>query len=258
LQKSWDWLAKQASRLRYVGAGLRLSAAFAALVSLATLWWLWPFRGDSERPGFFMPTLTPTVTRAVAERRPTPTTFVPTITPLPLTHVVEEGEVLGLIAEQYGTSVEALLEANGFEDSDLISVGQELIIVNAQGTPLSVDVPQPTLTPTPLPGLPFRAPVLLLPRDGALFSGQVTPVMLQWISVGLLGEDEWYEVRVWSLGREEEYRIWTHDTACEVPAVWYPDGEDRRLHWDVIVVQRADGQTTALSPPSETRSFDWH
>jgi len=258
LQKSWDWLAKQASRFRYVSASFRLSAAFAVLVSLATLWWLSPFRGDSERPGFFVPTLTSTVTRAVAERKPTPTAFVPTITPLPLIHVVEEGEVLSLIAEQYGTSVEALLQGNGLEDSDLISVGQELVIVNAQSTPLVVDVPQPTPTPTPVPGLPFSPPALLLPRDGALFSGQVTPVVLQWTSVGLLDEAEWYEVRVWTLGRDEEHRLWTRDTACEVPAAWYPDDEDRRLYWNVIVVQGADGQTTPLSPPSSTHSFAWH
>ncbi len=257
MQKSWDWLGKLARRFQHTVSSLRLSAVFAALVFLATLWLLWPFRGDSERPGYFVPTLTPTVTRAVAERKPTPTTFVPTITPLPLTHVVEEGEVLGLIAEHYGTTLEALLQANSLEDSDLISIGQELIIVDPQGTPLVVVVPPPTPTPTPTAASPFERPALLVPRDGAAFSGQLTPIALQWTSVGLLGEGQWYEVRVWTAGREEEHRLWTRETACEVPTAWYPSGEDRRLYWGVSVVQRAGGQATSLSPPSATRSFSW-
>jgi LysM repeat protein len=231
---------------------------FAALLFLAAVWWLWPFGGHSAHSGYFLPTVTPTATRAVAERKPTPTTFVPTITPLPLIHLVEEGDVLGLIAEQYGTTVEALLAANNLEDSDLISIGQELIIVDAQGTPRVIHVPPPTPTPTTTPGPPFEAPALLLPRDGAAFSGEVTPVTLQWTSVGLLGEDEWYEVWVWTLGREDQYRLWTRETAWQMPLAWRPDGEDSRLHWSVAVVRRAGQETTALSPRSETRAFEWH
>jgi hypothetical protein len=90
-----------------------------------------------------------------------------------------------------------------------------------------------------------------------VFGGQARPVTLQWTSVGLLGEDEWYQVRVWTLGYEKGYRLWTRATACEVPAAWSPDGEDRRLYWNVMVVQRAGGQLTSLSPPSTTRSFEW-
>ena len=228
---------------------------FAALVLLASAWLLWPFRGDSGRPGYFVPTVTPTATRATAERKPTPTVFVPTITPLPLTHIVEEGEVLGLIAEQYGTTVEALLQANNMEDSDLISVGQELVIVDAQGTPQVIHVPPPTPTPTPTPASPFRAPQLLFPADGAVFSAEVAPVTLQWASVGLLGEDEWYEVRVWTLGRQSDYRLWTRETVSQLPQAWRPEGQTTRLYWSVTVVQRAGQESTALSPPSVTRSF---
>jgi spore germination protein len=41
---------------------------------------------------------------------------------------VAEGDTLAAIAQQFGTSVEALQEANGIEDPDEIVVGQVLVI----------------------------------------------------------------------------------------------------------------------------------
>ena len=55
---------------------------------------------------------------------------VPTETPAPQgarTHIVQEGEVLGQIAVQYDVSVEALMEANDLESTNIF-VGQELVI----------------------------------------------------------------------------------------------------------------------------------
>ncbi|MDA0352046.1 MAG: LysM peptidoglycan-binding domain-containing protein [Chloroflexi bacterium] len=58
-------------------------------------------------------------------------------------YVVVPGDSLSLIAEQYDTSVEALLEANGLDDANIF-VGQELIIPGAPGSPIGA-------TPTPRP-----------------------------------------------------------------------------------------------------------
>ena len=44
------------------------------------------------------------------------------------THVVKAGESLGLIAERYGVTTQALARANGLTDPSLIRVGQTLII----------------------------------------------------------------------------------------------------------------------------------
>jgi LysM repeat protein len=52
-------------------------------------------------------------------------------------HVVQSGETLGLIAAQYGTSVDTLAEANGLSDPNYLFVGQELIIPGAGGTAAS-------------------------------------------------------------------------------------------------------------------------
>lgn len=56
---------------------------------------------------------------------PEPTaTQAPTAT----THVVVEGDTLSAIADQYGTTLEAIMEANDITDASLIFVGQELTI----------------------------------------------------------------------------------------------------------------------------------
>jgi LysM repeat protein len=63
----------------------------------------------------------------------TPTTEPPTPTPQPAarrTYVVQRGDTLRSIAEQFNVSVQALLEANHLtaEQADALRVGQELII----------------------------------------------------------------------------------------------------------------------------------
>ena len=47
-------------------------------------------------------------------------------------HVVQRGENLYRIAMQYGTTVEAIAEANGITDPRYIAVGQRLLIPNVQ------------------------------------------------------------------------------------------------------------------------------
>jgi len=49
------------------------------------------------------------------------------------THVVQSGETLGLIAGKYGTTVDAIVQANGLSDANYIYVGQQLIIPGAGG-----------------------------------------------------------------------------------------------------------------------------
>ena len=90
--------------------------------------------GDDEsttsttRPRVLVVTTTTTTTAPTAPTATTPETT--TTRPLggPRTHRVSEGEVLGQIADQYGVSVEAIVEANGLESPDLIYADQELVI----------------------------------------------------------------------------------------------------------------------------------
>jgi LysM repeat protein len=68
-------------------------------------------------------------TSATAEptARPTRSAAEPTATPAQTTYVVQEGDTLNGIAVQFGTTVEAIRQANGLP-SDVINIGQVLII----------------------------------------------------------------------------------------------------------------------------------
>ena len=113
-------------------------------------------------PVALMPTYTPYPTPTVASgssatRRPIPATPTPrpgeSITYR--THVVVAGDTLSALAKQYGTTVEAIVEANDIEDPSLIVVGQVLNIpVEETGpaTPTPTGTPEtPTPTPTETP-----------------------------------------------------------------------------------------------------------
>lgn len=61
----------------------------------------------------------------------TPVPFAPEETPAPFdgeTYTVQEGDIPSTIAEQFGISAEALMEANGITDPASLQIGQVLII----------------------------------------------------------------------------------------------------------------------------------
>ena len=86
---------------------------------------------ESVAPSTPSPSPTPSASPSAS---PTPTAR-PTLSPSPsngpVIHVVERGETLTLIAEQYGVTVDALKNANDIDDPNLIFVDQELVIPGA-------------------------------------------------------------------------------------------------------------------------------
>ena len=83
------------------------------------------------------PTLAPFSVQMPPTRMPgmpilTPTPDSPRALPTPRVdpgqHVVQAGDTLGTIAQQYGVSLETLMQANGLVDANLLSVGQALTI----------------------------------------------------------------------------------------------------------------------------------
>lgn len=74
-----------------------------------------------------------TSTTAVAPTTPTPTPTPTRVPGQPLTYVVQAGDLLGTIAQQFGVSVDAIVEANNLDDPNLLFVGQELIIPPPEG-----------------------------------------------------------------------------------------------------------------------------
>jgi LysM repeat protein len=176
-----------------------------------------------------------------------------------LVHVVNTGETLSSIAEEYGVSVALIRTANDLApDDETIRAEQSLVI------PISTPTPTPSPTPvadwTPTPRSPYAAPPLLQPPDDAVLEGE-TPVLLQWAAVSLLAENEWYELRLWQPGGGVvSTTVRTRATAWRVPAELLAKAETDapRMRWRVRVVRELSGPVfEAAGDVSPTRSFVW-
>ncbi|MEM7345415.1 MAG: LysM peptidoglycan-binding domain-containing protein, partial [Chloroflexota bacterium] len=109
-------------------------------------------------------TPTEAISQQTAVPSPSPT---PSPTPEPVIHRVAEGEILGVIATLYNTSVEDIMAINGIADPTLLQIGQELIIP-VTPTPVVEITPDPTEpveTPTPVP-----TPVTYIVQSGDTLS----------------------------------------------------------------------------------------
>ena len=60
-------------------------------------------------------------------------TIAPPEPPKPITHTVEEGETIRMLAAKYGISPETIMAANGIRNPDLLQVGQDLVILPTDG-----------------------------------------------------------------------------------------------------------------------------
>lgn len=99
-----------------------LAAATLLLVGLAGC------RNEPRNPVLLTPVATPIPTApATSTVLPSPTP-VPSPTPKVVIHIVQQGETLLAIAEQYGVTVQEIVAANGLENPDHLQIGQELII----------------------------------------------------------------------------------------------------------------------------------
>ena len=96
----------------------------------------------------------PTAAATRMAARSTITTGGPA-TGMSIMHTVQDGENLYRIARKYGTSVQAIAQANGITDVTLITTGQKIAIPNIQATTEPEPTETPTITPTPIPATPW-------------------------------------------------------------------------------------------------------
>ena len=194
-------------------------------------------------------------------------------TPLPgrTTYVVQAGDSLSEIARRFGVSLEAIMEANDITDPDSIREGQELVVPGGASSTETPGIGGPP-TPTVSSQFVYRAPILLGPPDGWEFREEDAelPILLNWLSVGLLGEDEWYSVAVRYVATEEgeahEIVELTKATSFRVPLVLRPplDAEVHLFEWDVGVtrlIETEDEDTpdaVRIGRDSESHSFYWY
>jgi len=212
------------------------------------------------------PTLSPTPT---SPSTPSPTaTSTPTPTPSPLprppytgwtvAHIVQPGEYLALIANQYGVSYLDIAAYNQIDDPKLIHAGQVLII------PLpSIEAAERAAPPllgaaetiTETLSYPVFPPQLLSPDDGQ----EVTsPVQLAWERTQSLGDEQCFVLILWRGGQSGPGRIFlTQESTYTLDLTDFPADTYR---WSVRVGQCGEEEGVPvierfLSSEAAPRSF---
>jgi LysM repeat protein len=199
-----------------------------------------------------VPTPGPTNTPTPEGPTPTPGNFI--------VHVVEPGETLLSIANEYGVTVPIIRAANPAipAGSDVIRVNQTLLI--PLGTPEPTPSPTVDLNATPTPVPLYMPPVLLHPPDQAIFGGPDASIVLQWASTAILRPNEWYELHLSRAGMESVV-VRTLATAYRVPVDLYPPERSlgREFRWQVRVVRAIRGteEYEPASLPGPVRVFRW-
>jgi LysM repeat protein len=80
------------------------------------------------------------------------------------TYTVQPGDTLGKIAAQYGTTVDAIVQANNLADPNIIAVGQQLLIPVAGGQSGGGDAPA-VVSPASAPVQPGPTSYTVQPGD---------------------------------------------------------------------------------------------
>lgn len=118
------------SRRRGPSPVLVLSAAVLAL-ALVGVWYFF-LSGRDGSPAQVAASPSASATASETQTVATPET---TTVQAGETYTVAEGDTLGAIAQRFGTTVDALVEANGITDPNLVTLGTELVIPAASPSP---------------------------------------------------------------------------------------------------------------------------
>ena len=217
------------------------------------------------------PTSSPTppggeLTATVIARNP------PTATPpmLTMVHIVAEGQSMLGIAGQYDTTLSILRSLNpdvgwrgcnfaiptgGPDCSPSLSIGQEIIVPAPTPTPTLSPTPSGSETPTPTPTFgPVR---LLWPSPGDIVAGG--PLILRWVSAGILQPDEVYQVTVYDRTTGLIYTQFTRDNTLILPSELQPtDATTHEVTWQVVVAKVGpDNHATVVGAVGEERLLQW-
>ena len=203
------------------------------------------------------PTLPPGVTQQPSG------TPEPTVTlPPQIVVQVNSGDTCSQIAERYRISVDTLIQQNGLDADCALQIGQVLTLTFATAMP--VVSPTPIIAQTPTPRVGYDAPLLISPQNSAEISETEDVVTLQWLSVGLLKDDEWYVVQVQPTGAITVPIFEVKATSLKLTRSIFDDQTERSFAWWVQVKQLIGVNTQTgeriyniLSGPSEVRRFTW-
>ncbi|MFC1959676.1 LysM domain-containing protein [Chloroflexota bacterium] len=196
----------------------------------------------------------------------------PTATPQRLTgiHVVEEGQSIVGIAQQYNTTMAILAQLNpqlwwhgcdftiasgGTACAPLLNVAEELTIPLPTPTPSATPTPSGSETPTITPT--FAAVRLLWPAAGSIVAGG--PLTLRWVSAGMLQSDQAYQVTVTDYTSGVAYSEFVRGNSLVLPPELQPvDEAVHEITWQVVVVQiGSDNVAFQVGADGEIRPLQW-
>ena len=186
---------------------------------------------------------------------------------------VREGDTVVSIATLFGSTIQAILRANGLSATDIILPGQVLtvpvtevpddVIASSQAAPAAAvnsDDQQVVADADVI----FIQPRLIGPSDQERF-GLNESIPLRWVSVDVLGPSEWYVLSIYPReGAAQPLGTrWTKQTSVRLGTdLAPPPGQSASYAWQVSVVRT--GRTSegnilleAASPPSDLRVFIW-
>jgi LysM repeat protein len=176
-----------------------------------------------------------------------------------LVYTVQAGDTISLIASRFGSTMEWVFAANNLKPDAILHIGQSLLVPQSGVTPTPAPTAAVSPSPTPTAGLPFRAPALLAPADGAVIATS-REVLLSWTSVGTLSKDQWYVVSLQIPGSINAIApFWTKGSSWRVPIDFKPSGRAPAVVvWQVQVLTGSPGSPgEPASPPSSSRRFVW-
>lgn len=175
---------------------------------------------------------------------------------------VLSGDTCSAIAERNRVSVDTIIQQNGLDSSCSIKEGQVLTLTFTSPTPAISPTPINAQTPTPRVG--YDTPVLISPSDGAQISETDSVVTLQWLSVGVLQDNEWYVVQVQPSGAITVPIFEVKATSLKLTRDILGNKTQLSFAWWVQVKQLLGVNTKTgeriynnLSKPSEVRHFTW-
>ena len=172
---------------------------------------------------------------------------------------VGENDTLSGIAANYAVTVETLKTYNGLTSNNIYS-GQVITIPLCERLPTAGPTPTATLPP------PYQPANLLLPADGAIFTGANDSITLQWAAIGGMLEGESYAVTIEDLTQGQGRKLvdYTNDTKYIVPATFRPvENAPHVIRWWVQPVRQfgttesGDAIWVSAGSQSVPRVFSW-
>lgn len=187
-----------------------------------------------------------------------------------LVHLVQDGESLIDIAQQYRTTLEIIAQLNpdiGFFGCDFdnpsggpgciiqISIGQEVVVPAPTPTPTLSPTPSGNETATATPT--YMPPMVVFPPNG----GVAHPGLfrLQWVG-GVLRPDEVYLVYIKNVTTDGAVNAFiTRDNTFSVPPELAPTVASREEYqwWIAIGRQNENGQYANVSGEADINTFFW-